>query len=129
MKQLNTYPDKLALQWLNEALCKTLNLKISNQWLIFSVGLPLGAKICERHLSVGGEKMLSKFLKRSSILVPSIKNIDIFIAIVYDIYEIKSSFPNGSGFGPNGLAPHVFERPFFKPNRSAGLEFLKKLTN
>ena len=48
---------------------------------------------------------------------------------MYDIYESVSSFPNGSGFGPNGLDPHVFERPFFKPNGSAGLEFLKNLTN
>ena len=129
MKQLNTYPDKLALQWLNEALCKTLNLKFSNQWLIFPVGLRLVAKICERHLGVCGEKMLSRFLKRSSILVPSLKNIDIFISIVYYIYESVSSFPNGSGFGLNGLAPHVFERPFVKPNGIAGLEFLKNLSN
>ena len=61
LKQLNTYPDKLALQWLNEALCKTLNLKFSNQWLIFSVGLRLVAKICERHLGVCGEKMFLDF--------------------------------------------------------------------
>ena len=76
-----------------------------------------------------GEKKLSKLLKRCSVFVPSLKNIDIFIAIVYDIYKSVSSFPNGSGFGPNGLDPHVFERPFFKPNGSAGLEFLKNLTN
>ena len=57
--------------------------------------------------------MLSKLLKRSFNLIPSLEKIDILIAIVNDINEIISSFPNGSGFGPNGLSPHVFERPIF----------------
>ena len=81
------------------------------------------------HLCVCGEKMLSKLLKRSFNLLPSLKKIDNSIAIVYDINESISSFPNGSGFGPNGLSPHVFQRPFFlKSNGSAGLECLKNLT-
>ena len=73
----------------------------------------MGAKICECHLCVCGEKMLSKLLKRSFNLLPSLKKIDNSIAIVYDINESISSFPNGSGFGPNGLSPHVYERPIF----------------
>ena len=76
-----------------------------------SVGLRLVAKICERHLCVCCEKMLSKFLKCSSILVPSLKNIDIFIAIVYDICKIISSFPSGSGLA---LVPMAWLLMFLK---------------
>ena len=75
------------------------------------MGNSLGAKICERHLCVSCEKTHSKFLKRSSILVPSLKNIDIFIAIVYDIYKIISSFPSGSGLA---LVPMAWLLMFLK---------------
>ena len=73
------------------------------------------------------EKLFSKHPTRSSINVPSIENVDSFIASKYDVYERITSFPNGSGAGPDGLAPQVLENLVCKSNGSAGLEILKSL--
>ena len=52
VKWLNAYQDKFASQCLIVTPCKNLNLKLSNLLLRISVGLRLGAKICEPQKSV-----------------------------------------------------------------------------
>ena len=73
------------------------------------------------------EKLLSKYPKRSSINVPSLENVDSFIVSEYDFYKRITSFPNGSGAGPDWLAPQVLKNNVCKSIGSAGLEFLKSL--
>ena len=74
------------------------------------------------------KKLFSKHLKPSPINVPSLENIDSFIASEYHVYKCITSFPKGSGAGPDDLAPHVLKDLVCKSNGSAGLEFLKSLT-
>ena len=73
-------------------------------------------------------KVLSKHNKCGSINVPSLENLDSFIASEYIVNKNITSFPNGSGACSDTLAAQVLKDLVCKSNGSAGLEILKSLT-
>ena len=71
---------------------------------------------------------MAKHPQRAKFAAQNPEILDSFFVTDFDRYKAIMSFPNGSAAGPDKIVPQIFKDLVSKSNGSAGLNFLKSLT-
>ena len=111
-----------------EAKVKSISLKLEEGNVKAAIRLAASEDRFAPFSPENYKKLLEKHPCRSLNNIPDPDSTESILVSDYDVYKAIQSFPNGSGAGPNCVAPQVFKDLTNKSNGDTGLDLLKSLT-